>query len=131
MRNCRKALIGLVLSFLFFATYALAQQTDPLPSWNDGAAKKAILDFVRVTTDKDSDKFVLPEKRIATFDQDGTLWVEHCGFAKYESMAYGFRHGLRGTIIKASSDRALDTYRLNLSTNRPEVMEAATRVADY
>jgi uncharacterized protein (TIGR03000 family) len=50
---------------------------DPLPSWNDGAAKKAILAFVRVTTDKGSAKYVPPEQRIATFDQDGTLWVEH------------------------------------------------------
>ena len=50
---------------------------DPLPSWNDGPAKKAILQFVRDTTDKSSSKFVPPEERIATFDQDGTLWVEH------------------------------------------------------
>jgi phosphoglycolate phosphatase-like HAD superfamily hydrolase len=50
---------------------------DPLPSWNDGPAKQAILDFVRATTDKASPKFVPPEERIATFDQDGTLWVEH------------------------------------------------------
>src|SRR5262249_47701029 len=52
-------------------------QTDPLPSWNDGPAKQAILEFVRVTTDKSSSKFVAPEERIATFDQDGTTWVEH------------------------------------------------------
>jgi phosphoglycolate phosphatase-like HAD superfamily hydrolase len=50
---------------------------DPLPSWNDGSVKKSILDFVRVTTDKDSPKYVPPAARIATFDQDGTLWVEH------------------------------------------------------
>jgi haloacid dehalogenase-like hydrolase len=49
---------------------------DPLPSWNDGAAKQAILDFVKTTTDKSSPKFVAPEDRIATFDQDGTTWVE-------------------------------------------------------
>src|SRR5712671_25247 len=48
-----------------------------LPSWNDGPAKQAILDFVRATTDRASPKFVPPEERIATFDQDGTLWVEH------------------------------------------------------
>jgi phosphoglycolate phosphatase-like HAD superfamily hydrolase len=48
-----------------------------LPSWNDGPAKQAILDFVRATTDQASSKFVPPEERIATFDQDGTLWVEH------------------------------------------------------
>ena len=52
-------------------------QTDPLPSWNDGAAKKAIVEFVQATTDKSSPKFVPPEERIATFDQDGTLWVSH------------------------------------------------------
>jgi phosphoglycolate phosphatase-like HAD superfamily hydrolase len=51
--------------------------TDPLPSWNDGAAKQAIVEFVRATTDKAGSKFVPPEQRIATFDQDGTLWVEH------------------------------------------------------
>src|SRR6201996_6999372 len=48
-----------------------------LPSWNEGAAKQAILDFVRNTTDRANTKFVPPEERIATFDQDGTLWVEH------------------------------------------------------
>ena len=49
----------------------------PLASWNDGPAKQAILDFVRVTTDASNAGFVKPEARIATFDQDGTLWVEH------------------------------------------------------
>jgi phosphoglycolate phosphatase-like HAD superfamily hydrolase len=50
---------------------------DSLPSWNDGPAKQAILQFVRETTDESSPKFVPPPQRIATFDQDGTLWVEH------------------------------------------------------
>ena len=50
---------------------------DPLPSWNDGPARQAILRFVQETTDPSSSKFVPPEERIATFDQDGTLWVEH------------------------------------------------------
>jgi phosphoglycolate phosphatase-like HAD superfamily hydrolase len=49
----------------------------PLASWNDGAAKQAIMDFVRATTDQSSKSFVAPEDRITTFDQDGTLWVEH------------------------------------------------------
>ena len=52
-------------------------QTDPLPSWNDGAAKQAIVAFVKDTTTQGSPKFVPPAERIATFDQDGTLWVEH------------------------------------------------------
>jgi phosphoserine phosphatase len=52
-------------------------EVDALPSWNDGAAKAAIVAFVRATTEPTSPQF-LPEKdRIATFDQDGTLWVEH------------------------------------------------------
>ena len=62
---------------LLWAAGAFAREAEPLPSWNDGPAKKAILDFVQVTTDKASPKFVPTEQRIATFDQDGTLWVEH------------------------------------------------------
>ncbi len=76
-----------VVSSLFFRVLVLAvalacaaqvsAQTDPLPSWNDGSAKKAIVDFVRATTTQGSPQFVPPGERIATFDQDGTLWVEH------------------------------------------------------
>lgn len=50
---------------------------DPLPSWNDGPAKQAILNFVRTTTDPSNKNYVQPADRIATFDQDGTTWVEH------------------------------------------------------
>jgi phosphoglycolate phosphatase-like HAD superfamily hydrolase len=53
-----------------------ARADDPLPSWNEGPAKQAILDFVAKVTDEGGPDFVLPEKRIATFDNDGTLWVE-------------------------------------------------------
>src|SRR5262245_55771366 len=68
--------VSLLLS-LAGQTFGQQDRPDPLPSWNEGAAKKAILEFVRVTTDKSSPKFVPPEARVATFDQDGTLWVEH------------------------------------------------------
>lgn len=50
--------------------------TDPLASWNDGGAKRAILDFVAQVTTPDSPSFVPPRERIAVFDNDGTLWVE-------------------------------------------------------
>ena len=50
---------------------------DPLASWNNGPAKQAIVDFVKATTEASGASFVPPEERIATFDQDGTLWVEH------------------------------------------------------
>jgi phosphoglycolate phosphatase-like HAD superfamily hydrolase len=56
---------------------AAAQQADdPLPSWSDGPARQAILDFVANVTDADGPGFIPPEGRIATFDNDGTLWVE-------------------------------------------------------
>lgn len=63
---------------LLWAIAAIAHaQTDPLPSWNDGAAKTAIVEFVKATTTPGSPDFVPPGERLATFDQDGTLWVEH------------------------------------------------------
>jgi hypothetical protein len=65
-----------LLALIFVGTIASRAQ-DPLPSWNDGPAKQAILDFVRETTETGGAKFVPAEERIATFDQDGTMWVEH------------------------------------------------------
>jgi phosphoglycolate phosphatase-like HAD superfamily hydrolase len=65
---------------------ALAETTPPggvLPSWNDGPVKQAIVDFVRTTTDQASPKFVPPDERIAEFDQDGTLWVEHPVYTQF------------------------------------------------
>jgi phosphoglycolate phosphatase-like HAD superfamily hydrolase len=59
-----------------------AAQTDPLPSWNDGAAKKAIVEFVKATTKQGDPKFVPPEARVAVFDQDGTTWVEQPMYAQ-------------------------------------------------
>jgi phosphoglycolate phosphatase-like HAD superfamily hydrolase len=55
---------------------------EPLPSWNDGPAKQAILDFVKATTSPGSPDFVPVPERIATFDQDGTTWVEHPLYAQ-------------------------------------------------
>ncbi|HSB06807.1 MAG TPA: HAD family hydrolase [Thermodesulfobacteriota bacterium] len=49
---------------------------DPLPSWNEGTSKQAIIEFVWGVTDKSSLQYVPPEQRIATFDNDGTLWAE-------------------------------------------------------
>jgi phosphoglycolate phosphatase-like HAD superfamily hydrolase len=64
---------------LIFATFGLAQAIaqDLLPSWNEGQAKQAIVSFVQKVTDKSSPAYVPMPDRIATFDQDGTLWVEH------------------------------------------------------
>jgi phosphoserine phosphatase len=67
----------LVWLLCVFAAAAAVQAQDPLPSWNDGAGKQAIVKFIHATTDPSSPQFVPPEQRVATFDQDGTLWVEH------------------------------------------------------
>jgi hypothetical protein len=61
----------------FPAGSAFAQEyADPLPSWADGPVKTSIVSFVDAVTDDGGPDFVPPEKRIATFDDDGTLWVE-------------------------------------------------------
>src|SRR5580704_18184827 len=69
------------LSLLFAPALAFLRQaqaqTDPLPSWNDGPNKKAITDFVARVTQQGGPDFVPAAERIATFDNDGTLWVEH------------------------------------------------------
>ncbi|UWM79530.1 MULTISPECIES: HAD family hydrolase [Rhizobium] len=61
---------------LVHATSAFSQ-SDPLPSWNDTASKVAIVSFVEKVTGQGSPDFVPETERIAVFDNDGTLWVEH------------------------------------------------------
>lgn len=63
-----------VVPFLLAASFARAG--DPLPSWNDGPTKQAILDFITAATSKGDPGFVPPHERIAVFDNDGTLWPE-------------------------------------------------------
>ena len=65
-----------VLLAIVIAGLTTAYAQDPLPSWNDGATKKSITDFVAKVTKEGSSDFVPPEERIATFDNDGTLWCE-------------------------------------------------------
>jgi len=69
-------LVAAIWALVLSAVQCYAQ-TDPLPSWNEGPAKQAIIQFVQATTDKSAPNYVAPEDRVATFDQDGTTWVEH------------------------------------------------------
>ena len=69
------ALIG-VLAMSGPVTQSVAQPADPLPSWNDGPAKQSIIEFVTKVTTAGSPDFVPVPERIATFDNDGTLWCE-------------------------------------------------------
>ena len=75
----RRVLLAALLAASRFDPHSVTAQDlkqDPLPSWNEGAAKSAIVDFIgRVTAEK-SASYVAPELRIATLDNDGTLWAE-------------------------------------------------------
>ena len=71
---------GCATATLAFASLAWA--ADPLPSWNDGAAKQSIVKFVEGVTREGSPDFVPVPERIATFDNDGTLWAEQPLYAQ-------------------------------------------------
>jgi phosphoglycolate phosphatase-like HAD superfamily hydrolase len=75
-RRIPRAFLLATPACLLATTAALAQGVW-LPSWNEGVAKQVIVKFVEATTDATSAQFVPPAQRIVTFDQDGTLWVEH------------------------------------------------------
>lgn len=66
-----------IVAFLGLFLLPLGALAGDLDSWNDGASRKAIVDFVRDVTTEGGPKFVPVEERIAVFDNDGTLWTEH------------------------------------------------------
>jgi len=74
-RHAQNLLVAVLIGALALAA-TVAQADDPLPSWNDTAPKKAIVAFVERVTKEGSSDFVPPNERIATFDNDGTLWAE-------------------------------------------------------
>ena len=104
-------------------------QSDPLPSWNDGPAKQAIVKFVHATTDAASPNFVPFAERIATFDQDGTLWVEH---PIYTQLVYCFDRV--PDLVKAKPELAkVEPFRTVLSGDREAIgrlgLEALIKIA--
>jgi phosphoserine phosphatase len=113
MTRIRIAIAGILLAVS--AAAAVAQ--DPLPSWNDGAAKKAIVEFVQSTTAHGSPKFVPPEERVATFDQDGTLWVEH---PIYSQLVYCLDRV--PTVVKVKPELAnVEPFKTVMSGNREAI----------
>jgi len=76
MNNARKCCLTLGIVLVVACTATGNAQSDPLPSWNETAPKQAIIAFVRKVTTLGSPDFVPVAGRIATFDNDGTLWVE-------------------------------------------------------
>lgn len=77
MKTTRKQnLLAAALACAVAFTATIAQAADPLPSWNDGKAKRSIAEFVAKVTKRGSPDFVPPAECVATFDNDGTLWAE-------------------------------------------------------
>jgi phosphoglycolate phosphatase-like HAD superfamily hydrolase len=109
-KRVRVRLVTVALAFVA----AVARAQDPLPSWNGGPAKQAIVEFVQTTTDQSSPKFVPPAERIATFDQDGTLWVEH---PMYAQVVYCLERV--PAVVKAKPELAkVEPFKTVLSGNR-------------
>ena len=75
-RDRRRVLLASAFYCASAFTPVAAQSADPLPSWRDGKAKQSVVDFVARVTSTGSPQFVRPAERIATFDNDGTLWAE-------------------------------------------------------
>jgi len=109
----RMLLIWVLLTGIIL-TSAIAYAQDPLPSWNEGPTKQAIIEFVKATTDQSSPKFVPPAERIATFDQDGTLWVSH---PMYSQVMYCLERV--PAVVKAKPELAkVEPFKTVMSGNR-------------
>jgi phosphoglycolate phosphatase-like HAD superfamily hydrolase len=105
---------------------ALAQMTSAgglLPSWKDGAAKQAILDFVRITTDTASPNHVPLDDRIAVFDQDGTLWVEH---PMYTQVVYCLER-VPAVVANKPELKSVAPFKTVLSGDREAIAKLSTR----
>jgi phosphoglycolate phosphatase-like HAD superfamily hydrolase len=76
MRSCAR------IAWVFVVVSGVAFAADPLPSWNDGAARQSIVAFVAAVTEPGGKDFVPVEERIAAFDNDGTLWIEQPMYAQ-------------------------------------------------
>ena len=110
----RRVLLGALASLaILFATNLPAcseapSTTETLPSWNEGPAKQAIVDFVKATTDTSSPDFVPPEERIATFDQDGTSFL-----------LFFPTLGCRRFHYESSLDRSLPSFQHDRKARKP------------
>jgi phosphoglycolate phosphatase-like HAD superfamily hydrolase len=126
----RRALLSawttLAVLFAAFLSAPGSAQLAPsgvLSSWNDGAAKQAIFDFVRATIDRSSASYVAPEDRIAVFDQDGTLWVEH---PMYTQVVYCLER-VPAVVAKKPELRNVEPFKTVLSGNREAIARLPMR----
>jgi len=119
----RRSLLILVLAVGVAIGVRAAAQSDPLPAWNDGPAKKAIVDFVQATTTQGNPQFVPAEERIATFDQDGTLWVEQ---PVYSQIMYCLDRV--PAVVKAKPELAeVEPFKTVMSGNREAIAKLSMK----
>jgi phosphoglycolate phosphatase-like HAD superfamily hydrolase len=107
--------VALACMVVFITTKA--QAADPLASWNDGTAKQSIVEFVNKVTKKGSPDFVPPEERIATFDQDGTLWASH---PMYSQVTYCLER-VPALAEKKPELKKVEPFKTVLSGNREAI----------
>lgn len=137
-RGNRSCAIGSVLAAFFVLSCASSQTpgatapqasaeaqafVDPLPSWNDNSIKARIIDFVRVVTDPEDPAFVDPEDRVATFDNDGTLWVEQ---PLYAELAFAL-HRVKDLAKVHPEWKDQQPFKAVLEDDRDALVSAGTR----
>src|SRR5438067_12230859 len=108
-----------VLLAIVIAGLTTTYAQDPLPSWNDGPAKQAIVDFVKATTETGGANFVAPEERIATFDQDSTLWVEH---PMYSQVMYCL-HRVDALVKEKPELKSVEPFKTVISGDREAIVK--------
>ena len=114
--------VAALLLAISFVSLTTTKGQDPLPSWNDGPNKQAIVDFVKATTEEGGANFVPPAERVATFDQDGTLWVEH---PVYSQLMYCLDRV--GPLVKAKPELAkVEPFKTVISGDRAAIAKLPT-----
>jgi len=116
-RSLRPLAFMLALAIAVAVVGDTLAESDPLSSWKDGTAKQAIVEFVRSTTTRASPKFVPVDERVATFDQDGTLWVSH---PMYTQVVYCLERV--PAVVKAKPELAnVEPFKTVLSGNHEAI----------
>ncbi|WP_246716478.1 MULTISPECIES: HAD family hydrolase [unclassified Methylocystis] len=116
-------LLAVMATTFLLAGSSVRAGSDPLPSWNEGPAKHAIVELIRATTDPSSMTFVPPEERIAVFDQDGTLWASH---PIYPQLMYCLDR--LPAVVKARPALAkIEPFKTALSRNMAAISKLSTR----
>ena len=110
----RTILVAALVAVFAASGWRANAQSDPLPSWNDGATKKSIVDFVGRVTREGGPDFVPVPERIATFDNDGTLWCEQ---PMYFQLAFALRsHQGDGAAASGVEDQTAVQGRCSMAT---------------